>query len=160
MCQNRIKKSQDNSYFCQQGKYNTAPLCQSSSAFGLKEFVFNFILHKVEIPKSWCDFCSVFSVFAFCWCYRFHIWELLSSLFFVFHTETKADINRFWTGPKLIPHLMSILSGVAVLTFCMMLLMSQTTILCTAAVWFAQLQTKILSLVISSTVFTTVLGGR
>lgn len=40
---------------------------------------------------------------------------------------------RLWTGPKLIPHLMRILSSVVILTFCMMLLMSQATNLYTAA---------------------------
>lgn len=143
MSQKRIRPSQDNYYFCHQGRYNSAPLHQSLSAFGLKGFVLNFILHKVEIPKSWHDFCSVFSMFPFCWCYRFPIWQVLFCLFFVFHTESKADVDRFWTGPTLIPHLISILSSVVILTFCMMLLMSQTKYLCTAAVWFAQLQPKI-----------------
>lgn len=73
-------------------------------------------------------------MFAFCWSYVFHIWDLLFCLFFVFHTEIETDINRLWTGPKLIPHLRSILFSVVVLRFCMMLLMSQTTNLCTAAV--------------------------
>lgn len=156
MSQNRIKQSQDNYYFCHQGKYHSAPLRQSLSAFGLKEFVLNFILHNVEIPKSWHDFCNFFSVFA-CRCYRFPIWELLFCLFFVFHTESKADVNRFWTGPTLIPCLMSILSSVVILTFCMMLLMSQTTNLCTAAVTLLQLlctatNKSYLSVVITSTV--------
>lgn len=55
-------------------------------------------------------------------------------MFFAFHTEIEADVNRLWTGPKLIPHLMSVLSSVVVLTFFVMLLMSQTKNLCTAAV--------------------------
>lgn len=135
MAQNRIKQSQDNSYFCQQGKHNSAPLCQSLSAFEFNKYELNFFLHKVEISGSWHDF---FSVFAFCWYYRFHIWVLLSSLFFIFHTVNKADVNKFWADPKLIPHLMSILSRVMLLIFCTMLLMSQTTSLCTVAVKLLQ----------------------
>lgn len=82
-------------YFCHQKKSDSASLCQSVSVFGWKEFGLNFVLHRVEIPKSWHDFYSVLSVFAFCWFYRFHISELLFCLVFVFHTESKADVNRF-----------------------------------------------------------------
>lgn len=80
-------------YFCDQKKSDSALLCQSLSVCGWKEFVLTFILQRAEIPKSWHDFCNVFSVFSLCWYYRFHTLELLFSLFFVFHTESKQVLD-------------------------------------------------------------------